>query len=111
MKTLILVAPFILSLVLKTLLYIVVFRVQKHNVAIIKSFLLAGSSFLGVGLGLSLLHPPEFVQWLIGMGAAVFILAKFTEVDILPEGVTIIFGVELTAAIILRFLIFPFLPD
>jgi hypothetical protein len=110
LRTFVLVAPLVLPLVLKTLLYVIVFRIRKHHVSLLTSIVLAGSPMIAGGLGLKLIHLPEFIQWLISIGITVFILAKTTEVDPLPEGFSIIIGIELTSAALLRFIIFPLLP-
>jgi hypothetical protein len=99
--------PLLITLSVKTLLYVAVFRVRKHHVTIMTSIILGASPLIAGGLGLGFLPLPEFITWLLVMGLTIFFLVRFTEVDPFPEGIIIIFGVEFVSAVLSRLVIIP----
>ncbi|MGH2566727.1 MAG: hypothetical protein ACRDGA_00185, partial [Bacteroidota bacterium] len=83
---------------LKTGLYTLIFRQRKHRVSLLTCIILAGSPMLA---GIIPLPLPSVVMMIVGFGIALYVLGKYTEVPLLPEGTATIVGVEVIARIVM----------
>ena len=83
--------PLLVPLVLKTALFVAVFRWRKQKVTLLTSFLLAGAPIL---LSLIPLPLPRAIAIVAGIGVAIYLLSQYTEVKLVPEGIVTIIGVE-----------------
>lgn len=83
--------PLLVPLILKTVLFISVFRWRKQKVSPLTSFLLAGAPLI---LSVIPLPLPGAITVVAGIGVALYILSQYTEVKLVPEGVITIIGVE-----------------
>ena len=83
--------PLLVPLLLKTALFIAVFRWRKQKVTLLTSFLLAGAPIL---LSMIPIPLPGVITAVAGIGLALYLLSEYTEVKLVPEGVVTIIGVE-----------------
>ena len=88
---------------IKTVMYIAWFRRKQYKASVLTCFLLAGMPMIGPGI----IHIPLFLNWIIGIGIAVYILSQYTNVEIFPWGVVTIVAVEVIYAFLEKLLIAP----
>jgi hypothetical protein len=84
-------AAFLIPLGVKTALYFGWFKRRKCSVSLLTCFLLAGAPLIPLGVaGL-----PIVVGWAAGIGIALFILSRYTSVELLPLGIVSVVGIEI----------------
>ncbi len=97
----IVLTPLIVPLLLKTVLFVVVFRWRKQKVSLLTSFLLAGAPLI---LSVIPLPLPGAITVVAGIGVALYILSQYTEVKLVPEGVVTVIGVEIISRVTMALL-------
>lgn len=97
--------PVVIALSLKTISYIIVFKMRDHNVALLPCITLGGSLLIPSGI----MGVPPLLAFAAGIGIAVVIMSKYTDVPIFLEGLIVIFGIEIGYAFIERFVLAPLL--
>ncbi|MEW5798709.1 MAG: hypothetical protein AB1728_06850 [Bacteroidota bacterium] len=97
--------PIVVTLTVKTISYIIVFKIRDHTVALMTCVTLGGALIVPVGIvGL-----PPLLGFAAGIGIAIYILTQYTDVPLLLEGLIVIFGIEIGYAFLERLLIAPLL--
>ncbi len=92
-----------MTLSVKAIAYIVVFKVRNHKATLMTCVTLGGALIIPVGIvGL-----PPVLGFASGIGIAIYILTQYTEVPLVLEGLVIIFGVEIGYAFLERLIIAP----
>ena len=95
--------PLLLPLVVNTCLYLAVFKWRKHKVSFQTCVVLAAAPVISS----SVLPLPTVVSLIAGVALAWYVLDHYSDVEMMPEGLLIIFGVEFTFAFLDRFVITP----
>ena len=95
--------PLLVPLVVNTCLYLVVFKWRKHRVSLLTCIVLAAAPAIPA----SVLPLPAPLSWLAGIALAWYILDHNTDVEMIPEGLSIIIGVEFAFALLDRFVVSP----
>ncbi len=90
-----------MTLSVKTLSYIIVFKVRDHKVTLMTCVTLGSALIIPVGIvGL-----PPLLGFATGIGIAIYILTQYTEVPLMLEGLIIIFSIEIGYAFLERLVI------
>ena len=96
---------FLVPLTVKTAMYWGIFRWKKYTVSVLTCFLVAGSPLIQFGF----IGMPVFIGWIIGVGIGVYVLTKYSAVELFPAGIASVIGVEIFFACAERFVIAPLL--
>ncbi len=89
-------------LVLKTAMFVVVFRRRRHRVSLPTCMILAGAPMLVALIPLPL---PAALMVFVGIGIALYVLAQYTQVPPFPEGVAIVAGVEIVSRLVVEYVV------
>jgi hypothetical protein len=81
----------LLPLVIKTGLYFGIIRWQKHRASLLTCVILGFALILPSAL----VPLPDIIAFAAGIGLALYILSQYADVPILPEGLIIVFGIEI----------------
>lgn len=95
--------PVVIALSIKTISYIIVFKLRDHNVALLTCITLSGALLIPSGI----MGVPPLLAFAAGIGIAIVILSKYTDVPIMLEGLIIIFGIEIGYAFLERLVLAP----
>ncbi|HXG37689.1 MAG TPA: hypothetical protein VNL36_02845 [Bacteroidota bacterium] len=85
-------------LLVKTVAFVLIFQWRKHRVPLITSVILAGAPML---LSIIPIPLPQTVAVLVSFGIALAVLAKYTEVPLVPEGILILVSVEIVSRLVM----------
>lgn len=85
-------------LLLKTVAFVLIFKWRKHRVRLITSVILAGAPML---LSMIPIPLPQMIAVLVSFGIALAVLAKYTEVLLVPEGILTLVGVEIVSRLVM----------
>ncbi len=77
---------------LKSVVYIVVFRVRTIHITYLSCLIIAGAPLL---LGLIPLPLPSVLAVVVGIGLAIYLTMQYTGVPLIPDGLLIPLGVEM----------------
>lgn len=91
---------FVVPLVFKTGLFILAFRLRHHRVSLLNSFLIASAPIL---LSIIPIPLPAPMSVILGIGLALFILVQYTDVDLFPDGIPIVLGIEVITQLLMTF--------
>jgi hypothetical protein len=95
--------PVVTTLSIKTILYIIVFKKRHHTFTLLTCITLGGALLIPSGI----VGVPPLLAFAAGFGIAVVIMSKYTDVPIVPEGLLIIFGIEIGYAFLERLVLAP----
>lgn len=95
--------PLLLPLVVNTGLYMAIFKLRKHRVSLLTCIVLAAAPSIPA----SVLPLPTLLSLIAGIALAWYILDHNTDVEMIPEGLSIIIGVEFTFALLDKFVVSP----
>jgi hypothetical protein len=95
-----------LPLALRTLLYLAALRVRSIHIPLINCMVVAGAPYLVAFLPLPF---PEFVRELGAIVLAIFLLNRYTEAELYPDGIVIPVAVELLSRVLLEVILLPLL--
>ncbi len=76
---------------LKSVAYVVLFRMRTIQVTYLSCLIIAGAPLL---LGLVLIPLPGVFAFVVGIGLAVYLTMQYTGVSLIPDGLFIPLGVE-----------------
>ena len=97
------VLPLILPLIVKTPVYLGLFKWRGYRVSLLSCIIIAGAPMIALGLtGVSI-----FIGWLAGIGIGLYILSQNSDVPLFPDSISIILGVEIGYAFLERLVIYP----
>lgn len=97
--------PLLTSIAVKTCLYLGIFKWRKHTASLMTCIILGAAMKIPSGF-IGLLPLLGFAA---GVGIAVVVLAQYTDVPLLFEGLIIIFGIEIGYAFLERLALAPLL--
>jgi hypothetical protein len=83
-----------LPLVLRTLLYLIAFRVRRIHIKLLSCIVIAGSAFLVAVVPIPL---PNILRSAFSLGFAMFLITRYTEAELFPDVIAIPLIVEVAA--------------
>lgn len=95
----------LVPLAVKAVLYFFILKWRQHKARVVTCIILG----FAVILPSAIAPLPEAIAFAVGVGLALYILSQYTDVPLLPEGVIIIFSIEIGFAFVDRLILSPLL--
>jgi len=91
-------------LVLRTVLYLIAFKVRSIEITLLNCIIIAGAGYLVSIVPLPL---PFGLYRVLSIGAAMFLITRYTKAEIFPDVILIPLVVELSAAFLTDYVLIP----
>ena len=89
-------------LIIKTLSYVLMFRLRSISATLMNCIIIAAAPII-----VSMIPLPQFLAFVAGIGAAIFLCAHYTEAELFPDAILIPVGVEILSFVVLRYVLIP----
>ena len=92
-------------LTLRTVLYLIAFKVRSIEIKFIDCIIIAGAGYL-----VSIVPLPFGLYRALSIGAAMFLITRYTKAEVFPDVILIPLVVELSSAFLTDYVLIPLTP-
>lgn len=93
-----------MPLLLRTILYLIAFKIRSIHIKLLNCIVIAGAGYL---VGFIPLPLPYFLSRLLAIGLAMFLMTRYTEADLYPDVIFIPLIIEISSAFLTDEVIVP----
>jgi hypothetical protein len=95
-----------LPLLVRTVLYLVAFRIRSIHITLINCIIIAGAGYLMAFVPIQL---PTVIRVAAAMGLAMYLITRYTEAEVFPDVILIPVAVEVASILALDQILLPLL--
>jgi hypothetical protein len=93
-----------LPLLVRIILYLIAFRIRSIHITLINCIVVAGAGYLLVFIPIPL---PAIIRESAATGLSMYLMTRYTEAEVFPDGLAIPIAVELTSTLALDQILLP----